>query len=286
MKKINLQIPLTIKLLAVSFLFASAQSYTYSDPQPAVETGTALFYADYLHGQSTAMGEIYNRNEFTCSHRYHPKGTLLKVTRLNTGKSVTVRVNDRGTFTGDAVILLSQAAAMDLDLIKVGKAEVTIELVGATNSKIAFTDRTTLANKGEGFDKSPSNYNTSTEQLIPKGGNSAGFKWNTTPKGGATTNTNSVPSNYNVAPSNLPVSSGYGIQLGSYGVFDNANRQLTTLQSAGVTNTFVKESLTVSGGKLFRVMVGSFTSRTDAQTYLQTIRTQHLVDGIVVDLSK
>ncbi|MEQ8706225.1 MAG: septal ring lytic transglycosylase RlpA family protein [Phaeodactylibacter sp.] len=110
----------------------SAQQYgsRYTSSSNGSETGTAVYYADYLHGRITAMGEVYRREAYTAAHKTYPKGTLLKVIRLDNGLSTIVRVNDRGPFVEDVLIDLSKAAAMDIGLLKDGRAQVRIEPVG------------------------------------------------------------------------------------------------------------------------------------------------------------
>jgi rare lipoprotein A len=299
MRKYLVQINLIGSFIMLSFTSALAQYYTYSEPQTQIESGLAMYCADYLHGQSTAMGEIYNKYEMTCSHSYHPKGTLLKVTRVDNGKSVTVRVNDKGAFSKDVVISLSLAAAMQIDLVKVGKSTVTVEPAGYSNLNPTNSNQEALVAREATLTK---NYNDnkaydkpvplqSYDQLTPKGAGGATFRWNnTTPKSNIDVAAGNVmPTAYDM-PSNTRITSvnnsGFGIQIGSYGVYDNADRQLANLRNVGITNAFVKESVTTNGGRLFRIMVGSFASRTAAQDYLQSLRNQLIADGIVVDLSK
>ena len=96
-----------------------------------VEVGKANYYSDGLQGHSTAYGETYDRAQFTAAHRTYPKGTLLKITRLDNSKSVIVRVNDRGPFSNDgSLISLSMAAASQIDLTLVGNAQVKVEPYG------------------------------------------------------------------------------------------------------------------------------------------------------------
>lgn len=95
-----------------------------------VQTGNAVYYADYLAGRTTAMGEIYRPEAYTAAHKTYPKGTLLRVTRLDNGQSVVVRVNDRGPYDEGVIVDLSKAAAMDIGLLRDGRAKVRIEVVG------------------------------------------------------------------------------------------------------------------------------------------------------------
>ena len=303
MRSVDIKKLFIIAVFSSVNLLVTAQNYsTYNQPAynqapPTIETGIAMYYADYLHGQSTAMGEIYSKYEMTCSHRYHPKGTLLKVTRLDNGKSVTVRVNDKGSFPGDVVVSLSMAAAMQLDLSKAGKSAVTVEMVGTSSLNPINPNRENLvARDAIAQNYQPATYNTTpsapaaNDRLTPKGGGGA-FQWNNTAAKGAVLN-NEMPASYDAnmrsvtMPPNTNLNIGYGIQIGSYGVYDNADRQIGNLRNAGVSNAFVKEGLTSTGSKIYRVMVGSFNSRNDAQDYLQSLRNQYVADGIVVDLSK
>lgn len=90
----------------------------------------ASFYADKFNGRQTASGEIFDMNGFTAAHKELPFNTMLRVTNLANGKTVTVRVNDRGPFIPGREIDLSKAAASKLDMIAAGTAKVSIEIVG------------------------------------------------------------------------------------------------------------------------------------------------------------
>lgn len=90
-------------------------------------TGVASFYGPKFHGLQTASGETFDMYQFTAAHRQIPFGTRLKVTNLDNGKSVIVRVNDRGPFVKNRVLDLSYAAAKDIDMVTTGVAKVKIE---------------------------------------------------------------------------------------------------------------------------------------------------------------
>ena len=98
------------------------------------QTGKAVYYADYLAGRTTAMGEIYRPEEYTAAHKTYPKGTLLRVTRLDNGQSVVVRVNDRGPYDEGVIVDLSKAAAMDIGLLRDGRATVRLEVMGRSEN--------------------------------------------------------------------------------------------------------------------------------------------------------
>ena len=89
--------------------------------------GKASYYHDALHGNKMSNGERYHRDSMTCAHRHYDFGTLLKVTNPRNGKSVVVRVNDRGPFVKGRIIDLSWKAANELGIIKKGVETVRVE---------------------------------------------------------------------------------------------------------------------------------------------------------------
>lgn len=92
--------------------------------------GSASYYSDTLAGRSTASGETYLPEGYTAAHRTLPFGTVLRVTRLDTGDVVYVRVTDRGPFGRRGRILdLSRAAAERLNMLRVGVTQVRAEVV-------------------------------------------------------------------------------------------------------------------------------------------------------------
>src|SRR5437762_3762354 len=107
-------------LAAIALLLVTgcARTAVTSPPRPAVlgaeETGLASWYGYPHHGRRTASGEIYDMNELTAAHRTLPLGTRLLVTNLANGRSVEVRVNDRGPFVKGRILDLSYAAARTL----------------------------------------------------------------------------------------------------------------------------------------------------------------------------
>ena len=106
---------------------------TYAQQRVAiVETtsGTASWYGGKFHGRRTASGETYNQNALTAAHRTLPFGTEVVVTNENNGKSIVVRINDRGPFTGGRIIDLSRKAATAIDMINSGTARVKLEVIG------------------------------------------------------------------------------------------------------------------------------------------------------------
>ncbi len=91
--------------------------------------GLASWYGPGFHGNKTANGEVYDMHARTAAHRTLPFGTLVRVTRLDTGASTVVRINDRGPHVAGRVIDLSNAAANDLDMVKAGVARVRLDII-------------------------------------------------------------------------------------------------------------------------------------------------------------
>ena len=91
------------------------------------EQGRASWYGTKFHGRRTSSGEPYDMYQMTAAHKTLPLPTYVRVTRKSNGRSVIVRVNDRGPFHTGRIIDLSYAAAARLDLLKEGSAEVVVE---------------------------------------------------------------------------------------------------------------------------------------------------------------
>lgn len=94
-----------------------------------VQKGIASWYGPDFHGKLTSNGEVYNMNSLTAAHKTLPFGSVVRVTHRKTGKSVTVRINDRGPFVGDRVIDLSYDAAYKLGMIDTGTAPVSLRVI-------------------------------------------------------------------------------------------------------------------------------------------------------------
>lgn len=94
------------------------------------EEGVASWYGPGFHGKKTANGEVYNQYAMTAAHKILPLGTRVRVTRLDNGRSLLVRINDRGPFVDDRIIDLSRAAATRLGMMGTGTAKVLVQSVG------------------------------------------------------------------------------------------------------------------------------------------------------------
>ena len=98
------------------------------------QTGVASWYGRQFHGRKTANGETFDMNGLTAAHRSLPLNCYIRVTNKDNGKSVVVKVNDRGPFHGNRVVDLSYGAAKSLGITNAGTARVNIERVDGPNS--------------------------------------------------------------------------------------------------------------------------------------------------------
>ncbi|HHH85059.1 MAG TPA: septal ring lytic transglycosylase RlpA family protein [Firmicutes bacterium] len=110
-------------------------SWVVSPGAIEAERGIASWYGPGFHGRKTANGETYNMYEMTAAHKALPFNTRVKVIDLETGRSVIVRINDRGPFVAGRIIDLSYAAARALGMEKKGTAHVELQVIFGNDSR-------------------------------------------------------------------------------------------------------------------------------------------------------
>lgn len=123
---------LTGVLLCLLFLASCGvvrETTTRVDATRSIGTGVASWYGPGFHGRATANGETYNMNDLTAAHRTLPFNTVVLVENRDNGKSVIVRINDRGPYVDNRIIDLSRRAAREIDMIDSGIATVELFLV-------------------------------------------------------------------------------------------------------------------------------------------------------------
>ena len=119
---------------------SSKKNSQISVPQSApakigeTETGLASWYGNPYHGRRTASGEIYDMEQLTAAHRTLPFGTWVRVVNLGNGKTVDVRITDRGPFVENRIIDLSHAAAQTIELIGPGVATVRLDILSVPST--------------------------------------------------------------------------------------------------------------------------------------------------------
>jgi rare lipoprotein A len=135
-----------------------------------VQQGIASWYGKDFHGRQTSSGEVYDMYQLTCAHQTLPLGTMVMVTNLENGKSVELKVNDRGPFVKGRIIDVSYAAAKMLDMAEKGTAPVKVEVFGPVVEEIqrytlqvgSFVDETNAQRLAEQLRKSFENVHVTT----------------------------------------------------------------------------------------------------------------------------
>jgi len=135
--------PLTLLGVLVATLLLAAcagprSAYAPWPPRPGdAETGLASWYGGKFHGRKTSSGEIYDMHQITAAHKTLPLGTWVEVLHLETGRTIQVRVNDRGPFVAGRISDLSYGAARMLGMVEEGVAPVRVRTIAATAAPVA-----------------------------------------------------------------------------------------------------------------------------------------------------
>jgi rare lipoprotein A len=122
-------------LLVASLLTSCTRQHVSPPPSTPpvpglrIQYGLASWYGHERHGQRTASGELYDSTQLTAAHRKAPLGIYALVTNLDNGRTVRVRINDRGPATRERMLDLSYAAARQLGMVRVGVARVKVEFL-------------------------------------------------------------------------------------------------------------------------------------------------------------
>lgn len=107
----------------------SAVTFLAGASTAMAQCGKASWYGPGFHGRTTANGEKFNMGALTAAHKSMPFGTKLRVTNKRNGKSVVVRINDRGPFIKGRMLDLSKAAATQIGMIKAGSGAVCVQKI-------------------------------------------------------------------------------------------------------------------------------------------------------------
>ena len=115
----------------------NGQTYNPQEVYQGTEYGVASWYGPGFDGKPTANGEIFNKNELTAAHRTLQLPSIVRVTNMDNGRSLIVRVNDRGPFSKDRVMDLSEKAASLLGFKRAGTARIRIDVMGEESRMVA-----------------------------------------------------------------------------------------------------------------------------------------------------
>ncbi len=252
-----------------------AEDYKYE------ETGIASWYGPDFHGKYTANGEIFDQNEVTAAHRTLPMPCFVRVTNLDNGRTLVVRVNDRGPFSHSRIIDLSRRSAQLLGIEQQGTARVKVEIM-AEESRV-------LAARLKGGSESPEVAAAPRESVVaetlPAPGSAEKAKPIAKAPAPAPRPTLATPDSQQLA--NQPVRTvavkptQMFIQAGAFQRFDNANRLSASLSSFGQTT--ITQVVTKSG-PMFRVRMGPLASLDAADAMLEKVIASGYPDAkLVVD---
>ncbi len=270
------------------------------------QTGKASFYNDRFHGAKTNSGEKYDMNAFTAAHRDLPLNTKIKVTNLKNNKTVVVRINDRGPFHHVRILDVSKAAAKELDMISQGVANVTIEVVEATNepvkdakstatptsttkqNKTAIADTVVLPAKTDSKSEPAKQEAKTTEPEV----NAKSISHDTNPSKSIAAHTTDLPKAEPEKPTvDLKEASseifkagyiynlhgmiqnpkGYGIQVGSFSHIFNTLKFCKIFTDMGFSKIFIKVDKETSGTN-YRVLIGDYAQEEDANPDIAKLR--------------
>ena len=215
------------------------------------EIGIASWYGRDFHGKTTANGEVFDMNIVSAAHPTLPIPSLVEVTNLANGRSMVVRVNDRGPFVGNRLIDLSARGAELLGYREQGSTQVRVRYVGPA-------DREPLVNSAN-----------LTPPVDEK-------KWSKpSPKPVLTTtltrevDQTSGPSVQSTVMTTYDLQSGFYVQAGAFSRRDNAGRALTQVSSIGPAQ--IVETQSASGASLYRILIGPVERRSKAIALAETV---------------
>lgn len=257
------------------------------------QTGIASWYGPGFHQERTANGETFDQNELTAAHQTLPMPSLVRVTNLDNGRSIVVRINDRGPFAAGRIIDLSRRSAQLLGMEQQGTAKVRVQILAdesraiaaaamqAGGSQVALTAPpsstapvpTTMADGSPVPKAAPRPSVTVQGQALPpaQGPNPAPAR--PVPAPTTVPGTTEPDGRFLPAPVVQQVAVGPGpkriyVQAGSFTLFDNANKLRARLASIGPS--FLAPSM-VNGTQFFRVRVGPLDTPEQADQVLDQV---------------
>lgn len=233
---------------------AEGQRYFPREQYSYEETGIASWYGPGFHGKSTASGETFNRYELTAAHRTLQMPSFLRVTNLENGRSIVVRVNDRGPFSKNRIIDVSDRAAELLQMKGRGTARVKLQLLENESRMVAEAAKRGIDTRGSEIALNE------TGQLPTHMTNGVVYPDQTVTQ---------MP----VTPTAIYV------QFGAFA--DPANAQRLMSQVSSIGNAFVAEAI-VNGQRFYRVRIGPLQDVQTADSLHAQIRAQGQPNAILV----
>ncbi|GAB3331441.1 hypothetical protein GCM10027511_40180 [Hymenobacter humi] len=262
----------------LTLLSAPAQATTpgtsksVSTPTTSATTvlrGRASWYGSYFQGKRTTSGERYNRFQYTCAHKTLPFGTRLRVTNVKNGKSVVVRVTDRGPFRHQRILDLSEIAAKPLGITECGAATVVAEVVAAATP---LGPASTPDNLAALFAADPNPEAAFTTYSVRADADAA----EPTEKPALIAASTVTKTEVITATESVDCPAGFLIQAGSFTDAANARTVQARIQSLLPDVKVQVSQYLLDGRQRSRVLVGNFGERPEAEA----VRQQLMVWGI------
>ena len=229
--------------------------------------GIASWYGPDFHSKKTSNGEIYDMYDMTAAHKTLPMNTVVRVDNQENGRSIIVRINDRGPFVRGRIIDLSNKAARDIDMVGKGTAKVKITVLGYNGEienknapNVELTPNNSFSRKKESVD--------TIEPLEIKEDSISAAKVPVMSKS-TTVKTTPVINNTNKNISNNKVSSvgKFSVQVGAFGQEDGALKVKNDTQKKFASNRVDVKKVDVNGKTFFKVFIGGFDTYENAQIF-------------------
>ncbi|MFT3726791.1 MAG: septal ring lytic transglycosylase RlpA family protein [Terricaulis sp.] len=252
-------------------------------PEPGYSVnGVASWYGPNFHGQRGANGEVYDQEAMTAAHPTLPLNSLVQVTNLANGREVIVRVTDRGPFVGDRVIDLSHAAAQVLGYDSTGTARVNVRYLGPAPRRVNADG--SLAPREAPAQTMPAPETVAyPEQGAPAPAaaqNAEGPVALAPPPVEPQATLQPIADRAELAGAPAAASAGaYFVQVGAFSDVDNAHRVRDAVASAG--NVVLDTRRNASGMELFRVRLGPWQSREEAESARQSLASMGYAQSVV-----
>ncbi|MFZ9708522.1 MAG: septal ring lytic transglycosylase RlpA family protein [Steroidobacteraceae bacterium] len=234
-----------------------------------VERGVASWYGPGFHSERTSSGEPYDMYAMTAAHKTLPIPSYVRVTHLENGRSIVVRVNDRGPFVGDRIIDLSYTAARKLDMVGSGTAPVEIRVLEPGERTNSSSVR--MADNAAG--QSERNPRIWRADAIPSPRTLAAAIDDTALPPVLAASTAAVPASL----TEVTISSSF-LQAGAFSTRDNAEAMRGRLASAGISNALVRE-VRIGERTLYRVQVGPVDGEIEADDMIERLRIAGVPDA-------
>jgi rare lipoprotein A len=222
--------------------------FVLSSSADYIERGVASWYGPGFHKIRTSTGEIYDMYGMSAAHKTLPLPAYVRVTNLQNGRSVVVRVNDRGPFVGNRIIDLSYTAAAKLDMLRDGTAMVEVRTVGPASTPVDVGVSAAAGGISAGAAQAapPATPAMTAPPVAPPAAQPIGAAPAGVPPG-------AVP----IAPApvtSAPAAALY-VQAGAFADPANAERLATRLRGGGYGTVFIRDDY-IAGRKLYRVRIG------------------------------